>query len=107
MSLHETHNVLFASGPDFKKCTTIDSPTGNVDIAPTVLHLLGLPGAEAMHGRVLREALLEGPETVDWNTAVHSTECHILSGRYRQKISVSRVNETHYVNHGTGELQFC
>ena len=107
MSLHETHNVLFASGPDFKKCTTIDSPTGNVDMAPTVLHLLGLPVAEAMHGRVLREALLGGPEAVDWNTAVHSTECRTPNGRYRQKISVSRVNETHYVNHGTGELQFC
>ena len=34
MSPHETRNVLFASGPDFKSSATIDSPTGNVDIAP-------------------------------------------------------------------------
>ena len=51
MSPHETRNVLFARGPAFKQSAAVASPTGNVDLAPTILHLLGLPGGEAMHGR--------------------------------------------------------
>jgi hypothetical protein len=36
-------------------------PTGNVDIAPTVLRLLGLPIPPSMTGRVIEEALRTGP----------------------------------------------
>ena len=59
MSPHETRNVLFARGPAFKQSATVTDPTGNVDLAPTILHLLGLSGGETMHGRVLHEALLK------------------------------------------------
>ena len=44
MSPHETRNVMFARGPGFKHSSRVSSPTGNVDIAPTILHLLALPG---------------------------------------------------------------
>ena len=38
-----------------------DVPTGNVDIAPTLLHLLGLAPAPTMTGRVIAEGLHDGP----------------------------------------------
>jgi hypothetical protein len=41
---------------------TSDVPTGIVDIAPTVLHLLGLPVGPRMDGRVLHEMMRDGPD---------------------------------------------
>ena len=36
-------------------------PTGNVDLAPTLLQLLGLKVPSSMTGRVIEEALRNGP----------------------------------------------
>ena len=41
-SPYDIHNTLIAAGPDFREHAVSDVPTGNVDIAPTLLHLLGL-----------------------------------------------------------------
>ena len=58
------------SGPAVKDGITSEVPTGNVDIAPTVLHLLGLPAAPSMDGRVLHEALVDGPDPGDVEVVV-------------------------------------
>ncbi len=105
MSRHETRNVLFAGGPDFKQSATITAPTGNVDLAPTILHLLGLPGGAWMHGRVLEEALRGGPETVEWLSETHKAERSTQKGTYRQTITVSQAGETVYVDEGSGGLE--
>lgn len=55
-SPRDVHNTLIAFGPDFKAGFTDRLPTGNVDVAPTVAHLLGLALPDA-DGRVLHEAL--------------------------------------------------
>ena len=49
------------NGPEIKKGTISKVPSSNVDLAPTVLHLLGLPGGNIMDGRVLTEALITSP----------------------------------------------
>ena len=105
MSRHETRNIFFARGPDFKQSVTITTPTGNVDLAPTILRLLDLPGGEAMHGRILNETLQGGPDTVEWQTTTHEAERNTPNGRYRQAITVSRVGATLYVDEGSGGLQ--
>ena len=105
MSPHETRNVLFASGPAFRESITLDTPTGNADIAPTVLHLLGLPGAGGMQGRVLDEALRGGPDTVGWHTETHEAERSTPGGRYRQAVTVSRVGAAVYLEMGQGGVE--
>ena len=57
----DIHATLIAAGPDFKEHATSDAPTGNVDVAPTLLKLLGLPIPQTMTGRVLAEGLRGGP----------------------------------------------
>ena len=104
MSRHEMRNSLFARGGSFKSGIRIDSPTGNIDLAPTVLHLLGVGGGETMHGRALREALADG-EPVKWQTETHRAERRIGGGAYRQRIAVSRVDGTTYVDEGNGEFE--
>lgn len=60
-SPYDIHNTLIAAGPAFREAAVSDAPTGNVDIAPTVLRLLGLPVPSAMAGRVIAEGLRSGP----------------------------------------------
>ncbi len=55
-SPRDVHNVLIAHGPHFKAGFQDPSPSSNVDLAPTVAALLGVPFA-APNGRVLVEAL--------------------------------------------------
>lgn len=52
----DVHNTLIASGPSFKPAASVTTPTGNVDVAPTVAYLLGLSMPQA-DGRILNEAL--------------------------------------------------
>ena len=106
MSPHELHNVLFARGPSFKSSLSVDTPTGNVDIAPTILRILAIPGADSMDGRVLEEALEGGPapESVDRFTDVHTAEQEVKGGVYRQQITITHVGATYYVDEGRASL---
>ena len=58
----DVHNTLIANGPSFKTATTLSTPTGNVDIAPTAAYLLGLSLPQA-DGRVVNEALAQPAST--------------------------------------------
>ncbi|WP_396624581.1 alkaline phosphatase family protein [Luteitalea sp.] len=57
----DIHNTLIAAGPDIKRGARIDAPSGNVDLAPTLLQALGLAVPSTMQGRVLVEALAGQP----------------------------------------------
>lgn len=60
-SPYDIHNTLLAVGPDFREHAADDAPTGNVDLAPTVLRLLGMTPPASMSGRVIEEGLRSGP----------------------------------------------
>ena len=98
MSGHELRNVGLARGPSLRSKTVIDTPTGNVDLAPTILRLLGITGYEdAMDGRTLAEALSnETGSTCDVRTEAHETE----AAGYRQKVQVSHFDGAIYVDWG-------
>jgi predicted AlkP superfamily phosphohydrolase/phosphomutase len=53
---HRLNGILAAGGPGISPGATFQHP-GHVDITPTILHLFGLPLADDMPGRVLREAI--------------------------------------------------
>ena len=98
MSRNELLNVGLARGPSFRNGTAITTPTGNGDIAPTALHLLGIPiPPGAMDGRVLAEALAGADGGAPPAAATtHGAE----SGEYRQEIQISAVGDTRYVDWG-------
>ena len=60
-SPYDVHATLIAAGPDIREHAVSDVPTGNVDLAPTLLRLAGLQPLDAMTGRVVEEALRSGP----------------------------------------------
>src|SRR2546427_3915250 len=53
----DMHNTLIAAGPDFRRGFVDELPTGNVDVAPTILWILGTTPPRPMDGRGLTEAL--------------------------------------------------
>jgi arylsulfatase A-like enzyme len=102
MSRHEIHNILFTSGPSFKSGLKLNTPSGNLDLTPTILKVLGISGHEGMHGRVLEEALVVGPDAADieWSTELHHAEHNLGEQVYRQQIKISTVGTTSYVDEG-------
>jgi arylsulfatase A-like enzyme len=54
----ELHNTLIASGPSFATGIRSEIPSGNIDVVPTILAILGIQRPEQIDGRVLSEALL-------------------------------------------------
>jgi len=96
MSPWNVRNTCIAWGVDFKKRATVRTPVGNVDVTPTILALLGIPEDGALDGRVLAEALENGPdaEQIAVDTRVHTVE----SGAYRAAIQVSDVDGHRYVD---------
>ena len=67
-SPRDVHNTLFAAGPDFRAGFKDALPTGNVDVAPTIARILGLPLPHAQ-GRPLLEALNGGAPVTDYQVA--------------------------------------
>ena len=93
MSPWAIRNTLLGWGPHFK-CGVVDRvPAGDVDVVPTIL-------VAALDGRVLREALRDGPdqEQVPVQTRTHVTTN--ASGTYRAAVQVSEVGHQHYVDKG-------
>lgn len=98
MSRHELRNIGLAKGPSLKSGAVVDTPTGNIDFGPTILHLLGLDDARtSMDGRVLAEALANCPEPPPqgW-VSTHEAK----SGEYHQQVQISHVGASQYVDWG-------
>ena len=96
LSRHELRNVGLARGPSLRNGTVITTSTGNIDIAPTILRLLGIESDVGMEGRALVEALNGGSDIPPAERQTHSAE----SGAYRQEIQISKVGHTNYVDWG-------
>ena len=59
--IHKKEGIFIAYGPDVRQGIQIEG-TKIYDVAPTILHLLGLPVPDDMDGRVLGEIFREGSE---------------------------------------------
>ncbi len=105
LSRFDLHNALIATGPDFRRGQTDDLPTGNVDLAPTILHILGFNASNEMDGRILSEAMIN----IDRVVAGRKTETKAMgakkdfaAGTWRQSLQISRVGSTIYLDEGNG-----
>lgn len=96
MSPWNVRNTCLAWGADFKQGTTVQAPSGNVDVAPTILHLLGIDDCAGMDGRVLTEALIDGPDPD--KVAMRTRTAMVEAGSYRAALQVSEVDGRRYVD---------
>ena len=105
-SPYDVNSSLVAWGAGIKRGQTSSVPCGNVDVAPTVLHLLGLPVADSMQGRVLGELLIDGPEpaNIKSKTSQHKAIYQSDNGPKRQTAHYSEVNGHRYLDQITWEV---
>ncbi len=94
----EITNTLVLSGAGVKAGIDHAVPAGNVDLAPTFAHLLGVGPLPQADGRVLSEALEGGPDPADVQVSRETLTTDL--GSKQQSIRVSTVGTTRYLDVG-------
>jgi hypothetical protein len=116
LSRFDMHNMLIAAGPDFRRGEVDDLPTGNVDLAPTILQILAIKAPIKMDGRILSEAMdISDIDTTSRNGGLQSAESassrksetktieakkDFAAGTWHQSLQTSRVGSTIYLDEG-------
>jgi arylsulfatase A-like enzyme len=96
LSPWNVRSTLLGWGAGFKRGIRSTAAAGNVDVAPTALALLGIADREGMDGRVLAEALSDGP---DPEQVAVCTETHVVTaGAYRAALQVTTAEGHRYVD---------
>ncbi len=106
LSRFDLHNTLVAAGPDFKKGYMSDLPSGNIDVAPTVLSILGVEPPRPMDGRVLYEAMTAG-DPPPLKPVEHTIEASKDLGFlvWHQYLKITQIGYTLYYDEGNGECR--
>jgi hypothetical protein len=95
LSRFEMHNTLIAAGPDFGRGLVERSPSGNPDLAPTILSILGVKPLRPMDGRVLTEAAPAGRQRM----------LETRNGAWRQYLKITECGNAFYIDEGNGSSQ--
>ena len=99
----DLHNIAVACGPDFRRGLVDPLPSGNVDIAPTLLWLMGVAPAKRLDGRVLSEALLaKGPAVGAASTGQRTARTDLGDGAWEQYLNFTELNGVRYLDEGNG-----
>lgn len=86
---HKRNGIFIAYGPNIKRGIEIE--TAKIyDIAPTILHMFGLPVPDDMDGRVLKEIFREGSEPARRELKYHKVDVE----RERVKERVRKLRES-------------
>ncbi len=104
LSRFDMHNTLVAAGPDFKSGLINELPSGNADLAPTILRILGLPPLSPMDGRILEEALVTGtPTEAKPSTQTIEASHDLPLFRWHQYLKFTEYGGAIYFDEGNGE----
>ena len=99
MSPWTIRNTILAWGPAFKRGVRVRVPAGNVDVAPTILRLMGVE-TTGLDGRVLHEALEGGPDEEQVTVDTRAYFVQAGAGAYRAAVQISEVDGRRYVDKG-------
>ena len=106
LSPTDLHNTAVAAGPDFRRGMNSTLPSGNVDIVPTLLWLMGITPPQPLDGRVLSEALTVGaPPLTGAKTFRRDTRQQFGNGVWEQYLKFTEVNGVRYLDEGNGSWQ--
>ncbi len=103
LSRFDMHNTLIATGPSFRKGFINHLPSGNADVAPTILSLLGVKPPQPMDGRVLTEAFVGGsaPAGQPVTKTVETTRDLGLR-EWKQYLKTTTFGGAFYIDEGNG-----
>lgn len=95
----DIHNTFVAAGPGFKTAISSRVPTSNVDLAPTLLALAGMPVPQSMAGRVVREVLQGGPDPESVQVVRTSDRVRSSDGSYELTAYRSSADGRQYLDY--------
>jgi arylsulfatase A-like enzyme len=98
ISPFELHTLLFAQGPAFKSGVVSHIPSGNIDVAMTALHILGIPPSGLHEGRILHEAFASEPHPEKFN--VRKETVHTEAGAFKASLDLAYVGDKWYLEKG-------
>lgn len=98
-SPYDIHNTLLAAGPDVRVAATSAVPTSNVDLAPTLLTLVGVPVPPSMTGRAIAELSRSGPTPASLTVTGTVASATTADGRYQVDAHLSTVAGYRYLDH--------
>ena len=104
LSPFDMRNTLVASGPDFKRGLMNESPTGNIDVVPTILWILGVNPPHTLDGRVLHEAIAgdkHSPPTPNERRIEATRDTGFF--HWHQYLRFTEVGQTTYFDEGNGQ----
>lgn len=101
LSRFDVHNTLVAAGPDIRAGFVDPLPTANVDVAPTILHILGITPEAPLDGRVLHEALA----AVDWDAPtpqvkIVEANTTVAGRKWRSYLKFTQLGDHTYLDEG-------
>jgi arylsulfatase A-like enzyme len=103
LSSLDLRNIAVAAGPDFRRGVTNPLPTGNVDIVPTFLWLMGIESPSPLDGRVMSEALsIEGPALRSTELGRLEARAELPGGVWEQYLKFTEINGVRYLDEGNG-----
>jgi arylsulfatase A-like enzyme len=105
LSRFDMHNTLIAAGPDFKPGLRNKIPSGNADVTPTVLHILGVQAKDAPDGRVLAEALTDAPgPNAKAETTIMKAQRRVGEKTWNQYLKLTKYEGRTYYDEGNSGL---
>ncbi|MDQ6655606.1 MAG: hypothetical protein M3Y80_07330 [Verrucomicrobiota bacterium] len=106
LSPFDLHNILFAAGPDFREGLVSDLASSNLDVAPTILQILGCKAPQHFDGQILAEALKDhGNAPAESSSSVVEARRPLDGAEWRQYVRTTNVGGHIYIDEGNGELQ--
>ncbi|MGI9172970.1 MAG: alkaline phosphatase family protein [Chthoniobacterales bacterium] len=103
LSPHDMGNTLIAAGPDFRSGWTDNTPSGNIDVAPTILWLLGQKAPHSLDGRVLHEAMRGASSAPAAKTHELVAQRDLGDSTWHQTLRLTTVENSTYLVEGNGE----
>lgn len=89
-------STMILAGPAFQRDVRIAAPSGNVDVMPTVMALLGLQ-VTGLDGRVLRESFTDGSRSE--SVGVPTTQVlRAHDGAFESSLQVTRLGTETYID---------
>jgi len=86
------------TGPDLRRGVTDTLPSGNTDVAPTILWILGVPRLAPMDGRVLLEAM--PGHTMGRKVSTETLVAKNPANGWEEYLSLRHVGTTEYIDEG-------
>jgi len=102
LSRFDMNNTLVAAGPDLREGFIDTFPSGNADVAPTILSILGVQPKVRMDGRVLEEALLRGKKVPAPQQKTIRAKADLGVFEWNQYLRYTTIGEQIYFDEGNG-----